>query len=113
MSGAIRRWIGGGVDHEYREPWSRFRVRCTGALDEVIRALGPSTTSLVFTSGGPIAAICQSLLNVPDGDVPPLIGTLVNCGVTKVIFGANGVRLSTLNDHGHFEAGPTGLISYR
>jgi broad specificity phosphatase PhoE len=113
VSGAIRRWIGGGVDHEYREPWSRFRLRCTGALDDVIRALGPSTTSLVFTSGGPIAAICQSLLNVPDGHVPPLIGSLVNCGVTKVIFGASGVRLSTLNDHGHFEAGPTGLISYR
>jgi len=113
VSGAIRRWIGGGVDHEYRESWSRFRVRCTAALDRVIRAVDPSTTSLVFTSGGPIAAICQSLLNIPDGGVPPLIGSLVNCGVTKVIFGASGVRLSTLNDHGHLEAGPTGLISYR
>jgi broad specificity phosphatase PhoE len=113
VSGAIRRWTDGGVDHEYREPWSRFRVRCMGALDEVTRAMGPSTTSLVFTSGGPIAAICQSLLRVPDGDVAPLMDTLVNCGVTKVIFGSGGVRLSTLNDHGHFEAGPPGLISYR
>jgi broad specificity phosphatase PhoE len=113
LAGAVRRWIGGACDADYAESWPAFRTRCTSALDDLARAAPRSTTTIVFTSGGPIAAICQRLLAIPDGQLPRLIASLVNCGLTKVVVGASGPRLSTLNDHAHFEGADRRLITYR
>ena len=38
---------------------------------------------------------------------------LVNCGVTKLVRGGDGIRLSTLNGHAHFEGPHAALITYR
>src|SRR5512138_3389929 len=56
---AMERWASGRHDHEYREPWAGFRARCVAALDRTLAAAGPSQDVLVFSSGGPIAALCQ------------------------------------------------------
>lgn len=69
--------------------------------------------ALVFTSGGPIAALAQDLLGIPDEQGHRLSWGLVNCGVTKLVRGAEGVRLSTLNGHAHFEGEHAGLVTYR
>jgi broad specificity phosphatase PhoE len=113
LAGAVRRWISGACDADYDEPWPAFRTRCIAALDDLARTAPRSTTTLVFTSGGPIAAICQRLLQISDAHVPRLIASLVNCGLSKVVIGASGPRLSTLNDHAHFEGGDQRLITYR
>lgn len=110
---AVARWVSGQHDAEYTEPWPTFRQRCTQALDTVIGALGSSQTALVFTSGGPITAICQELLRIPDADAFRLNWTLANCGITKVIYSQRGRYLSTLNEHGHFEGARRELITYR
>jgi broad specificity phosphatase PhoE len=113
LAGAVRRWISGACDADYAESWPAFRTRCTAALDDLVRATARSTTTLVFTSGGPIASICQRLLKIPDDELPRLIASLVNCGLTKVVVGPTGPRLSTLNDHSHFEDADPQLITYR
>ena len=113
LAGALRRWICGACDSDYAEPWPAFRTRCTTALDDLARAAPRSTTTVVFTSGGPIAAICQRLLAIPDDQIPRLIASLVNCGLTKVVVGASGPRLATLNDHACFEGNDRALITYR
>lgn len=110
---AIGRWVSGKHDAEYKESWLAFRVRCTKALDETIHSLGPSKTALVFTSGGPITAICQNLLQIPDPHAFRLNWTLANCGITKVIYSERGKYLASLNEHGHFEGGQRELITYR
>ena len=86
-------------------PWAgKAGVRCVAALDNLIAALGPSKTALVFTSGGPITAICQNLLSVPDSPAQRMNWTMANCGVTKIIYSERSRYLSpTLNEHAHFE----------
>ena len=55
---AMRRWMQGAHDAEYRESWNAFRSRCVAALNRVVEQAGPSRTSLVFTSG-PARLRCQ------------------------------------------------------
>lgn len=110
---AVARWVGGQHNDEYKESWTGFRIRCNQALDHVIAASGPSKTVLVFTSGGPVTAIVQQLLHIPDTQIFKLNWTLANCGITKIIYSDRGRYLSTLNDHSHFEGGHAKLITYR
>lgn len=74
---------------------------------------GKSKTSLVFTSGGPITAICQHLLQIPDVHVFALNRTLANAAITKIIYGEQGLHLSTVNEHAHFEGVHRELLTYR
>lgn len=110
---AVERWVSGAHDAEYTETWPAFRARCVAAVQTLIADLGRSKTALVFTSGGPITAICQHLLQLPDEHAFRLNWTLTNCGVTKLIYGERGLYLSTLNEHSHFEGEHQSLITYR
>ena len=110
---AMARWVGGGHDADYAEPWHAFRARCSAALAGLFDALPKGADALVFTSGGPIAALAQDMLHVPDSDGYRLNWGLVNCGVTKLVRGREGVRLSTLNGHAHFEGEHAELVTYR
>jgi broad specificity phosphatase PhoE len=110
---AVLRWIAGQHDAEYSESWPAFRARSLAALSDLVGTLGPSKTALVFTSGGPITAICQTLLQIPDAHAFRLSWTLANCAVTKVIYGQRGLHLSTVNEHAHFEGAHAELITYR
>ena len=110
---AVERWVGGAHDAEYAETWPAFRARGKAALATLLDALPQGSDALVFTSGGPIAALAQDLLHIPDSDGFRLNWGLVNCGVTKLVRGADGLRLSTLNGHAHFEGEHASLVTYR
>jgi broad specificity phosphatase PhoE len=111
--GAVARWVGGSFDHEYTESWPAFRRRCEAALDTLVESLGPSKTALVFTSGGPISSLVQRDFELTDARALQLPVALANCGMTKMIYGARGTRLSTLNEHGWFEGAERRLLTYR
>ncbi|MBF5042910.1 histidine phosphatase family protein [Aggregicoccus sp. 17bor-14] len=111
---AVARWVSGAHDSDYRESWAAFRARSLAALDEAVGALGPARTVLVFTSGGVISAIVQSLLQLPDASAFRVNWALANCGLTKVVCGSSGRHLSTLNEHAHFERPEhRALLTYR
>ncbi len=110
---AFDRWTGGAHDGEYALSWPDFKRRCAEALAEVLRPLPSSATALVFTSGGPISALCAGLLGVPDAGTARLVWSLVNAGVTKLLHGPDGTRLSTFNEHAHFEGARRRLVTYR
>lgn len=110
---AMARWVAGGHDADYPEPWPAFRARCRAALARLTESLPEGADALVFTSGGPIAAIAQELLQLPERTGWRLSFGLVNCGVTKLVRGREGLRLSTLNGHAHFEHDPSTLVTYR
>ena len=109
------RWTSGQHDAEYRESWSTFSARVQAALTAVSESLGKSAGALVFTSGGPIAAVCGALLNLGAKDALRLNTRLANAAVTKVICSEKALHLSTVNEHGHFEgaSGGPSLITYR
>lgn len=112
FSKAMERWMSGRHDGEYAESWPAFQNRCNDAVTGLIAQLGASRTALVFTSGGPISAICQRLLRIEDHQAFRINWTLANCGVTKLIYSERSVHLSTLNEHGHFEGRHQKLITY-
>lgn len=111
---AMARWMSGLHDGDYRESWPRFHGRCIGALEALAARAGASKRLMVFTSGGTISAICQSLLDLPPPRVAELNWSLVNGGVTKLFYQPGRLSLSTLNNYSHFEqAGDAALITYR
>ncbi|MGQ0700427.1 MAG: histidine phosphatase family protein [Panacagrimonas sp.] len=109
----MTRWQNGDHDAEYAQPWPAFRERCLRAVDKVAASLEPSETALVFTSGGVITAVAQSLLDFPLARFPAINWRIANCGITKLVRGSSGLFLSTLNDHAHFEGTSARLLTYR
>ena len=112
FSAAVLRWMQHEHNGDYREPWPQFQHRCHSALDTINTASRHGHNVLVFTSGGPIATICQHLLGLSDNHTLELNWTLVNTGVTKLLRGTRHCRLSVLNDHGHLY-GDNQWIIYR
>ena len=110
---AVARWVGGRHEGEYAEPWRVFRARAQAALEALAPPLGRSKTALVFTSGGPIAAICAGLLGLADERSFELQWVLVNCGLCKVLSGRRGLTLASFNEHGHFEGARAHLLTHR
>jgi len=103
FTAAVARWAGGEHDAEYRESWSGFRDRCVAAFHRQVAAAPKSGGTVIFTSGGPIAAICQHLLGLSDEATVGLNNVLVNCGVTRVIHDRSRASLLSLNSFAHLE----------
>lgn len=110
---AVQRWVAGAHESDYDESWSGFRQRCVAALKEVASETEASGTSLVFTSGGVITAVCQELLHIPDEHAFALNWTLVNSGLSKLVLGRQGMHLLSINEHSHLEGEHAHLLSYR
>lgn len=109
---AMLRWASGAHDDDYAESWGAFRRRCTDGFDRVAAATRPDDTTLVFTSGGPIAVLMSSLLRVPSERGFELQFRLVNAGVSKVLVGSRGASFGSLNEHAHFEHAGRRLVTY-
>ncbi|MGN6781541.1 MAG: histidine phosphatase family protein [Marmoricola sp.] len=109
---ATDRWTGGAHDEDYDETFAAFTARVDRALG---RLAGTSGTTVVFSSGGPIAWAAAVLLAGPGGATGPwrrLNPVCVNSGVTKLVTGGRGTTLVSFNDHAHLE-GIEGALSYR
>lgn len=113
FSQAAARWVSGDTDEDYEESFGEFCDRVEAALNRLHRRMGKGQTALVFTSGGAISAVCKQLLGLAKERTMPLSYTLANASITKVIYGSSGLRLSTLNEHGHFEGLDPKYLTYR
>ena len=101
---ATARWLSGEHDGDYRESWSVFRDRVLGALARV----GDGTT-VVVTSGGPVAVVVSALLESPAA-YPRLAPVTVNAALTRIVIGSRGRTLVSFNEHAHL---PGDLLTYR
>ncbi len=113
FNSAVNRWMSGAHDSEYTESWPHFQDRVQTALRRVITNNPTSKSIAVFTSGGPISIISQSLLGVDSKHMMRMNWTLLNCGITKLVDTGSRVFLSSLNEHSHFEGAQNKhLITY-
>jgi broad specificity phosphatase PhoE len=114
FSRAFKRWVDGSHDGDYAETWSAFRARCVAALTRIADQCERGHKVAVFTSGGPIAAICQQVLGMPDINVAPLHFATMNASVTKLLCRPGSIGLGCYNNVAHLESrGSTGAITYR
>jgi broad specificity phosphatase PhoE len=93
--------------------WPAFAGAVGDALDGLVRGLTSGSTAAVFTSAGPITAVCAHLLRLsPDGCVA-LNRVMVNASITKIVSGRSGTSLVSINEHGHLEAAGRECVTYR
>lgn len=111
FAAAVGRWTSGAHDADYREPWPAFLSR----VDAALRRLAPAASGgvLVFTSGGPIAAVCRGLLGLSDDQALRRSWKLVNAGITRIEVGGDGPSLGCFNERGHLEGTQVGLLTWR
>lgn len=110
---AFSRWMSNDFSHQYTESWVAYQSRIELALKKVIKQSDNAKHIAVFSSGGPIAILSQTLLNIPASNLMKVNWTLVNAGVTKIIHSKKGLVLSSLNDHSAFEGKHRHLITYK
>lgn len=110
---ALSAWIAADGASPGARSWAAFSTGAGDALAELGAGLGRGETGIVFSSGGVIAAICGALLGAPESAFVALNRTLVNSGVSKVVVGAAGLSLVSVNDHSHLEEADRSLITYR
>jgi broad specificity phosphatase PhoE len=110
---ATHRWTGGEHDADYGESFTSFGERVSSALRRTAEREG---TTLVVTSGGPIAWAVATLLS-DDAAVRAALWhrlnpVCVNSSVTRLVSGRRGLTLVTLNEHSHLDPTPE-LLTYR
>lgn len=109
---AVRRWMSGEADEDYRESFPAFLTRVRDGVDRVETLLRgavgtPDPQAVVVSSGGVIAALAASLL-LPDAD-PVALGpvwlrlnwALANASLTRIRLTGSGRWLVTYNEHAH------------
>ncbi|WP_020666627.1 histidine phosphatase family protein [Amycolatopsis nigrescens] len=110
---ALTGWVRAGADGPCAETWPEFLARVTGALTDLVGALGKGEHGVVFTSGGVIATLCGALIGAPETGLLTLNRVTVNAGISKLVSGRGGVTLLSFNEHPHFEADAAKLLTYR
>jgi broad specificity phosphatase PhoE len=100
---ATERWTSGRYDEDYDEPFFTFTSRVEAALRRTASGLGSGEAAVVFTSGGPISWVAATLLGGGIDMWMRLNPVTINASVAKVVVGARGTTLVSLNDHSHLE----------
>ncbi|MBY5992379.1 histidine phosphatase family protein [Ferrimonas balearica] len=104
LKAAFGRWLSGDFDDDYPESATAFQQRVQGALSALPQPDGGPVW--VFTSGGPITVVTQTLMGLPMDTLLSVNARLVNTGITKLVPGPGGWQLSSLNEHAAFESRP-------
>ncbi|MBY5921582.1 histidine phosphatase family protein [Ferrimonas balearica] len=104
LKAAFARWLSGEHDADYVESAQAFRARVQMALAGLpTPGAGPIW---VFTSGGPITVVTQTLLGLEPRELFSINARLVNAGITKLVPDEAGWGLVSLNEHAAFEGRP-------
>ena len=108
---AVTAWV--KDEHEYSESWLSFQARVQKAFKTIREATPSGGRVLVVTSGGPIAVVCQQVLELSDGVALNLNHTLKNASVTEVLFHGDTLSLSYFNDFSCLLARGKQFLSHR
>ncbi len=120
---AMEHWVFSDKSNEYKESWSQFKTRCINALQNIINQTlaekNPASRSskskdiLIFTSGGPISAIIQHILQLSDQQTLTLNQQLRNTSVTKLLFSEEKLSVDYINNYSHLELAGEEWLTFR
>lgn len=109
---SVERWVAGQYPGDYVESWPEFRARSVAGLLRAAES-APDHDVWIFTSGGPIAAITQHVLGVPDANVLDLNWSVLNTSVSQFTH-RRRTTLKQFNSVAHLTLpGRTELFTYR
>jgi broad specificity phosphatase PhoE len=108
------RWISGKHDKPGIESWPAFSFRVCNGIDDIIAAEGRGKNIMLFTSGGPIAALLHKVLGLTSENAIRLSWQVVNASVTRFMYNSERITLAGFNMISHLELqGGEALITYR
>lgn len=113
FEGTMKLWAsneGLPTDIESRQ---QFKQRVNETLEIIIKENGAKKNILVFTSGGIIAGIVQSILEISDNKTLQLGWQIINTSITQVKYSENNLGLHQFNSHQHLIQAQENLITYR
>ncbi|HEY4144500.1 histidine phosphatase family protein [Pinirhizobacter sp.] len=112
FSQAIAAWVGAGSEAAHDETWPKFRERVLDSLKYL--AGHAAEITWVFTSGGPIAVMVQSLLQMPEENTFSLAYPLINTSLTTLRTARGAPTFFSYNTAPHLEdAGDAALLTHR
>lgn len=103
---ATERWVAGGHEADYDEPFSAFGERVLAGLRSLSENVGRGETAVVVSSAGAISWVAAALLG---GGAPvwtSLQRVIANASLTTLSIGATDPVLRTFNDTSHLEKVP-------
>jgi len=105
------RWLRGDGDVEGVESWTRFRERVLGGVRDLVEAYPSGKTVAVFTSGGPVCAVMQHALRIPDRQALDLGWVIKNGSLTEFRYSGDRFSLTGFNLVPHLNGDD--MITYR
>ncbi len=111
---SVMRWISGLHDKPEVESWTDFSSRVCDGIEAIISQEGRGKNIVLFTSGGPIAALLHRVLGLTGEEAVKLSWQIVNASVTRFMYNSNNITLAGFNMISHLELqGDKALITYR
>jgi len=107
----ITMWVSGELIVEGVESWESFIARVNRGLSQFLSPAGKNETSVIFTSGGPVAASVQRALHLSPGHTLKVAWMPRNCSYSEFLFSADRFTLSTFNSFQHLD--DPALLTYR
>lgn len=110
---SVARWVENGHKGEYKESWHEFRTRCVAGLIRAVETAHDADI-WIFTSGGPIAAVTQHTLDIPDTKILDINWSIYNGSVSQYSHRSGRIRLKQFNSIAHLMTPDRPeLLSYR
>jgi broad specificity phosphatase PhoE len=106
-----RHWSSGEFDMPEVESWSQFRVRVSSAITRIRELVPRSTNTVVFTSGGPIAATMAQALCLSPEKAIEFVWLSRNCSWSEFLFSGDRFSVSAYNSFPHLDSRE--LLTYR
>ena len=99
----VSAWSDSGLEIEGVESSTVFRSRVQSALNRILKAEGSGRRIAVFTSGGVIGHVVQSVLEAPAHQALQLNWRVKNCSLTEFTFGGDRISLDSFNAIPHLD----------
>ncbi|WP_268796607.1 histidine phosphatase family protein [Pseudomonas huanghezhanensis] len=110
----ISRWVGGQHDTPALQSWLVFVAQAKAGLDRIVANAAPHDHIAVFTSGGTITALLQTITQMPAAQAFELNWQIVNTSLSHLKFRGSEVSLASFNSHAHLQLMKSPeLITYR
>jgi broad specificity phosphatase PhoE len=106
-----RHWSSGEFDIPEVESWAQFRERISGAITRVQTLTPKSSSSVVFTSGGPIAATMAEALSLSAHKAIEFVWLSRNSSWSEFLFSGERFSVSAFNSFPHLD--DRRLLTYR
>src|SRR5215468_9946698 len=97
----ISAWVDGQFVLHNVESWPAFCERVNRGLEAFLSQARKGESSLIFTSGGPIAVVLQRALHLPSRDTLKVARMSRNASYTEFLFSSDRLTLSSFNAFPH------------